>query len=294
MLTKVLVSAPAKLNLTLDITGRREDGYHFMKMVMQAVDLRDEVSIELSGDGNTYLVCDVDSLVCDGSNLALRAADAFFSFTGLENPGLRIHIAKRIPVQKGLAGGSADAAAMLVGLDHLLDTQLDLHELCHIGLKVGADVPFCIQGGTMLAEGIGEILSPLPMLTDCHFVIATPKDGMCTTECFRIYDQRGSSRAPDTDSMVAALTLGDLELIGQNLCNVLEEVCPDTEVQDLLEVLREEDALGAAMSGSGTAVFGIFESARAARACQRKIVPYADFAEVCTPLRHGAVVISEE
>lgn len=294
MISKVVVNAPAKLNLTLDITGIRDDGYHFMRMVMQTIDLYDELIIELTGTGKTELSCNFAGLACDESNLAVRAAKEFFEYIGEESPGIRIHILKNIPIQKGLAGGSTDAAAVLTGLNALMKSELSLQQLCEIGLKLGADVPFCIMGGTMLAEGIGEILSPLPALPNCMIVIATPLQGMCTTQCFSLYDEMGSSRVPDTSAMSDALKYGRLDLVGSNLCNVLEEVCPNREIDSLMEIMRQHGALGAAMSGSGTAVFGIFTDSGKAESCKRELRSHADYVHICHPCNHGAKITFQE
>lgn len=294
MLSKVNVTAPAKLNLTLDITGLRSDGYHIMRMVMQSVDLCDEVITTRTGSGKIELSCDFPALACDENNLAARAAKAFFAYTGQKNPGISIHIKKRIPIQKGLAGGSADAAAVLVGLSRLMEAGLTPAQLCEIGLGLGADVPFCIMGGTSLAEGIGELLSPLPAMPPCHIVIAAPEGGMCTAKSFALYDQHGARRAPDTDAMVSALRNGSIEQVSANLCNVLEEVCPSLDIAPLIDIMRSQGALGAVMSGSGTAVFGIFTDSAKALSCAKALHPHTGSVHISRPCSYGARVTHEE
>lgn len=185
----VTVEAPAKINLTLDVVGRRDDGYHLVETVMQAVDLCDRVTVRRTDKpGAVSLVCG-DARVPDGpDNTAVRAAAAFFEACGLPNPGVEIGLRKRIPLQAGLAGGSADAAGTLVALDRLMDTRMTAAELCAVAETVGADVPFCVLGAAAYAEGTGTILTPLPSLPDCVVVIAKPLDGVSTAEAYRLVD----------------------------------------------------------------------------------------------------------
>ncbi len=262
----MLLHAPAKINLALDILGRRQDGYHFIDTVMQAVDLCDEVELALTG-GGIEVECLGMKLPAGEGNTAYRAARLFFERTGLKS-GVKIRIDKRIPAGAGLAGGSADAAAVLVGLNALLQAGLTVRELCEIGVKVGADVPFCILGGTARIGGIGEKLTPLPALCGCWFVVVKPAVSVSTAEAYRAFDEKGSKGKGDIDAVVRAVAKGDIESIGSLAFNAFEDVIELEDVMRAKEELLSRGALGAAMSGSGSAVFGIFDEKGAAeRAC---------------------------
>ena len=254
---QIFLKACAKLNLFLDITGKRSDGYHTIKSVMQSVDIFDRVKIA-KADGIS-VKCSESAL--DGeSNLAYKAAALFFEQTGIRG-GAEIYIEKRIPMQAGMAGGSADAAAVLRGLNAIYEANLSEDELCAIGTRLGADVPFSLCGGTMLCEGIGETLSSLPELPDCAFVIVKPEIGMSTVESYRIYDEHEAAgfEHGDFSAMSTALEAADISAAGKALYNALECTVPES-VLKIKSALLSAGALGALMTGSGTAVFGIFES----------------------------------
>ncbi|SDN70233.1 4-(cytidine 5'-diphospho)-2-C-methyl-D-erythritol kinase [Acetanaerobacterium elongatum] len=285
------IEAPAKINLTLDITGVRHDGYHILRTVMQTVTLCDYLLLRKTPSGGIQLKCDHEELCCDETNLACRAASAFFAYTDIPPVGVQIVIEKNIPLEAGLAGGSADAAAVLMGLNVLFDTGLSDRTLCELGLPLGADVPFCIMGGTMQGEGIGEILEPLPSLPKCYFVIAKPESGVNTKEAYALFDRENPIRRPDNDMMVAALAAGSLEHIGNQLCNVLEGVCPLPEVSRIKQTMLECGALGAAMSGSGSAVFGLFENKGDARHCLSILNDHYGAVFLAKPCPHGAAIV---
>ena len=273
----VTVEAPAKINLTLDVVGRRDDGYHLVETVMQAVDLCDRVTVRRTDKpGAVSLVCD-DARVPDGpDNTAVRAAAAFFEACGLPNPGVEIGLRKRIPLQAGLAGGSADAAGTLVALDRLMDTRMTAAELCAVAETVGADVPFCVLGAAAYAEGTGTILTPLPSLPDCVVVIAKPLDGVSTAEAYRLVDRAALTRRPHTGAAVA-----------HGLCNVFEEALALPEVAAIGQVMREHGTLGCRMTGSGSAVFGLFDNEEAARRCAAALRRDYDEVFQCRPCPHG-------
>ena len=254
---QIFLKACAKLNLFLDITGKRSDGYHLIKSVMQSVDIFDRVKVAKAN--SISVKCSESSL--DGeSNLAYKAAALFFEQTGIDG-GAEIYIEKRIPMQAGMAGGSADAAAVLRGLNAIYEANLSDEELCAMGTKLGADVPFSLCGGTTLCEGIGEALSPLPELPDCAFVIVKPEIGMSTAESYRIYDEHAAAgfEHGDFSAMSTALESADISAVGKTLYNALECTVPDS-VLKIKSALLGVGALGVLMTGSGTAVFGIFES----------------------------------
>lgn len=271
---KIVIAANAKINLTLDITGRRSDGYHEIESVMQSVSLADTVSIAKAG--GVAVSCSDARLSGDG-NLAARAAQLFFDATGVRG-GADIYIEKRIPVAAGLGGGSADAAAVIVGLNRLYDTRLPVEALCEIGLRAGADVPFCIVGGTMLVRGIGEVMSPLPPLPDCYLVIAKTGEKSSTASLYAQYDKSGAKVRPDNGAMRAAIESGNIKTVAAGLCNVFEELVPQS--RPLKAKMLECGALGASLSGSGPSVFGIFESEKKAADCAKAI---GEAAKVCRP-----------
>lgn len=263
-------SAFAKLNLTLDILGRRDDGYHEMRMVMQSVDLCDTVTVAERDAPGLSARCDLACVPRDGSNLAVKAARRFFESAGAVPPGLEIVLDKRIPVCAGLAGGSSDAAAVLRLLRRAYRPGISRAALEETGAAVGSDVPFCVRGGTALAEGRGERLTDLPALPPCFFVVCKPALSASTPELFRLADAGRPKRRPDTAGMLRALEEGDLEGVAPRLCNVFEEALPRkyAGVFALKRRLLELGAMAACMSGSGPAVFGLFrEEERAAAAC---------------------------
>ena len=263
------LAAPAKLNLTLDILGRREDGYHDMRMVMQSVSLADRVTLEPgeAGSGITA-VSGLRFLPQDRGNLAVSAALAFYEALGQEPPDLRITLEKNIPVCAGTAGGSSDAAAVLRGLNREAGGVFSPEKLAEIGAKVGSDVPYCVMGGTMLAEGRGEVLTPLPALPDCVIVLCKPAFPISTPELFRTWDRQKKRLRPDTEGLVDALSRGDLHGVAQRVYNVFEAVLQPNqrkEIDRIKSAMIQYGALGSAMTGSGPTVFGLFDKEDRAR-----------------------------
>ena len=266
-------AAYAKLNLTLDVLGRREDGYHDLRMVMQTVSLTDRLTIETGGEPRVRVRTDLAFLPADGGNLAAAAARAYWRATGRGEEGLTVTIRKGIPVCAGLAGGSSDAAAVLRWMSEYYGDGLSRAELAEIGQTVGSDVPYCVLGGTALAEGRGEVLTPLPPLPRCWVVACKPDFPISTPELFAQADRVKLRRRPDTAGLVAALEAGDLGGVARRMYNVFEDVLPArlyTRVAEIKNVLIQCGALGANMSGSGPTAFGLFdrlEAAQEARAC---------------------------
>ncbi len=293
MADSLILRAPAKINLFLDITARREDGYHLLNSLMQQISLADTltVSMEKVGDGIS-LLSDRGELACDEHNLVWRAARAFFSAFG-ESRELSVHIQKEIPMQAGLGGGSADCAAMLHALNRLCGFPFSTSELCRIGTPLGADVPFCIAGGTRRAEGIGEILSPLLPMPSCTVVVAMGKETMPTPAAFRSLDARYesfTSRRPRTEAyreIIAALP-DDLPRLARGMYNIFEDaVFPVLPVlQTRLDCLIRNGALGARMSGSGAAVFGLFADRKDAARAADQLRANGASAWLCHPIHH--------
>lgn len=260
------VNAYAKVNLALDILRRREDGYHDMRMVMQTISLCDTVTVEEKGSG---FVLHLEGFTPPEGKKTLeqRAAEAFFATIGQPMPPLEVTLTKNTPAYAGLGGGSADVAALLRILRERYCPELSGEELERIGFEIGSDMPFCVRGGTALAEGRGEILTDLKPLPDCFFVLCKPEFGIPTPLLFAGVDGGELQRRPDVDGMMAALDTGDLHGIAARLCNVFEEVLPEEyhEVFVIKRRLLELGALNAAMSGSGPTVFGIFEEEETAK-----------------------------
>ena len=273
------VTACAKLNLSLDVLDRRPDGYHDMRMVMQTVDLRDAIRLETGTGKPLSMGSDLGFLPANERNLAAAAALKLAEETGADYGGLSIALKKTIPVCAGMAGGSADAAAVLRGLNALLGLGLSPARLEEIGAKVGSDVPYCVRGGTVLAEGRGEVLTDLPPLPACWAVIAKPAFPVSTPELFRALDALRIRRRPDTAGLIAALRAGDLAGVARRMYNVFEDALPPRragEIQALKNHLIQQGAMGACMTGTGSAVFGLFSgeaAARAAREALRELCP---------------------
>lgn len=282
----VTLLAPAKINLTLHVTGRRPDGYHTIESVMQAVDLCDRVTVTLCPPGEGTLTLTDPSLPTDRRNTAMKAAGIFFDQTGLPFSA-RIHIEKHIPQQAGMAGGSADAAAVLAALNFLTGETQPLDALCRMGEQVGADVPFCIRGGCCLARGAGEDLTPLPGLPDCRLVVVKPEVGVPTSEAYRRVDASQKLSPPNTQEMVQALQAEDLCGVGQALQNVFEDCVGLNQVADIRREMEKFHPLGSRMTGSGSAVFALFEKDDpAADACAAALASWGQ-TYVCRPCRCG-------
>ena len=252
----VTVLAPAKLNLSLDVVGTLPNGYHDLDMVMQTIDLYEKITLRRSND--LSLTLPGSFVPVNDKNTAVKAALAFFDYTGLL-AGVDMTIYKRVPVRAGMAGGSADAAGVLVGLNELYGAHLSMSELCAIGAGIGADVPFALLGGTCRVRGVGDLMKALPPCPDCRFVVAMPSVGVSTPEAFARYDTMGSPVHPDCEAQEQAIR--DCNLAG--VCaaggNALEYCSGAVETPAICKTLREHGAVMAQMTGSGAAVFGIFD-----------------------------------
>ena len=251
----------AKINISLDIVSKMDDGYHNLKSVMQSVSLCDEISIECSPGKGVTVDAGLPYLPSDERNIAAKAALAFFDFTGITGYRAHIVVKKRIPVCAGLGGGSTDGACVLRMLDKLFETKLGRKPLETLGNTIGSDVPFSIDGGTKLAESRGEILTDLSPIPHCHIVICKPPFACSTPELFGLVKCEKIRARPDTDGLVKALELGDLGGVARRMYNVFEDVIPrgKLEIAEIKSILLDNGALGAVMSGSGPSVFGVFD-----------------------------------
>ncbi|MCL2033753.1 MAG: 4-(cytidine 5'-diphospho)-2-C-methyl-D-erythritol kinase [Oscillospiraceae bacterium] len=288
---RVVVESCGKVNLSLDITGTGEDGYHMLETVMQSIDLRDVLLIGKRDDDEMRVTCSNPDAPEDDANIAFKAAKEFFAATGIEEQGLSIHIDKSIPVEAGLAGGSADAAAVLRGLDRLFETSLSPEHLLEIGLSVGADVPFCLSGGCALAEGKGEFLTPLRSLPACYITIAKPPEGMSTKYAYKLFDDyEGEVIRPDTKKMIAALDSGLLPEIGRQMFSAFSGIMKSESIM-LSGVMVCSGALGSVVSGSGSAVAGLFDNEKTAKNCLGLLRKQVKDCWLCRPTDYGARII---
>ena len=258
------LNAYAKINLGLDVIGRLPNGYHEVKMIMQSVGICDELTFEKQPSGIT-VTTDSGELPTDENNLIYRAAKLLLDTCSVKE-GVRIHLTKRIPIAAGMAGGSTDAAATLKAVNQLFRFGKTKEELMELGVKIGADVPYCILGGTALAEGIGERLTPLPPMPDCHLLVAKPDINVSTKYVYTTLDAAPILFHPDIDGMTAAIFAGDLTGITARLGNVLETVTVPAHpiISKIKEKFLELGSDGVLMSGSGPTVFGIFSDRTAA------------------------------
>lgn len=270
-MTTLYEGAFAKVNLTLDVFGKREDGYHDLKSVMQTLSLRDDIEIDVGTGQPWSLLCDREGIPCDERNLAWKAAKIYFQTVGKDPDGLQIRITKRIPSEAGLGGGSADAAAVLRALNKHYGQPLSIAALAELGGLVGSDVPFCVLGGTAVSEGRGERLRKLPDMPDCIFVVCKPEFSASTPELYARLDEKPIGKRPDHSAMETAIFTGDLGGVAQNLYNVFDPVvtADHLELNYIKSIFNAYGSLGQQMTGSGSAVFCIVtEFEHAAVICQ--------------------------
>ena len=255
------IEAHAKINLSLDVLGKRDDGYHTLQMIMQTIQLHDTISIHEIPDG-VEIMCEAPYVPNNSSNIAYKAAQAILEKYKIK-AGVRLEITKRIPVAAGLAGGSTDAAAVLKGMNELFGLGIDINELMAIGKTIGADVPYCIMGGTALAEGIGEKLTPLSGLGNIPVLLVKPRIGVSTAWVYKNLNLENVGERPNTPLLISAIAEGDTKTLAANMKNVLESVTQ--KKYPIIEAIKREllklGATGSMMSGSGPTVFGIFEDA---------------------------------
>lgn len=262
------IKAYAKVNISLDIVGKREsDGYHLLKMIMQGIDLYDVIDIDKQREGIT-ITCNKNYVPVDERNLAYKAAALFKEIYDIKD-GVKINIIKNIPVSAGLAGGSTDGAAVLKVMNKLFNINASNEELMKIGLSLGADIPYCIQGGTALCEGIGEVITPLDSFKDKIIVLVKPSFGVSTKEVYKNFDINKVRKHPETEKLIEAMKNNDLNFVAENMKNLLENVT--LRKHKVLIRIKEEmnscGAMGAMMSGSGPTVFAFFDDMFKAQMC---------------------------
>ena len=258
-MTTLYEGAFAKVNLTLDVLGKREDGYHDLRSVMQTLSIRDDVEIDIGTGKPWAMQCSMEGIPCDERNLAWKAAKVFFDAVKKDPDGLEIRITKRIPVEAGLGGGSADAAAVLRALNRHYGNPLSILALAELGAQVGSDVPFCVVCGTAMVEGRGERLRKLPDMPDCIFVVCKPDFSVPTPALYKKIDEVSIPKHPDNQAMESALLAGDLEKVCKNVFNVFDPVVTEEhlELNYLKSIFHQYGAITYQMTGSGSAVFAI-------------------------------------
>ena len=287
----IKVFAPAKINLMLEVLNRRENGYHSLEMIMQSVSLHDIVNITINNTEEICVSCNKDIGSSLENNTAYKAAKIFIERLGKENIGVNIVIEKNIPAQAGLAGGSADGAATLVGLNKLFDDFFSNEEILHMAELIGSDVPFCVGGGAMLATGTGTQLTKINNMPECFIVLAKPEVGVSTKQAYKLCDDYGFENRRSYDYMISAIENDNIYSVAENLFNRFENVMKLDEIDYIKRVMVNNGALNACMTGSGSAVFGIFCDGFKARKCCDNLKK--EFREVflCTPIPHGCKII---
>lgn len=256
MANKLFGKAFAKINLTLDVVGRRDDGYHYIESVMQSISLCDDITLINTDAKDIIIECSDHNVPCDKRNTTYKACVKYFDFTGISNSGVKIIIEKNIPSEAGLGGGSSDAAVVIRLLDEMFDTKLSLDDMTKIGAQVGADVPFCIVSGTALCKGLGEEVTPLPKLKEHYILLVKPNFGISTPLAYKEFDERKLVSLSSTGDMVNAISGG--EDICRFLSNDLERAVDNAEISAIKNRLADLGADGALMTGSGSCVYGIF------------------------------------
>ena len=261
-MTTLYEGAFAKVNLTLDVLGKREDGFHDLKSVMQTISIRDDVEIDVGTGKPWELQCSQEGVPTDERNLAWKAAKVYLDTIGKDPDGLTIRITKRIPMEAGLGGGSADAGAVLRALNKHYGSPLSILALAELGAQIGSDVPFCTLCGTAMAEGRGERLRKLPDMPECFFVVCKPDFCCSTPELYKKLDGTVPGMRPDNQAMESALLAGDLHKIADNVCNVFDPLVTQDhlELNYIKSICNSYGAIAQQMTGSGSAVFAIVES----------------------------------
>lgn len=286
---KEQINAYAKINLHIDISSKRQDGFHDVEMIMQSVSLCDDISVTFTDDGNFSAECNVADVPTGDKNIAVRAARLFAERASLKT-GVKISIEKRIPMAAGLAGGSTDAAAVLVAMNRLCSDRFSYEELCNMAATLGSDVPFCISGGIAYSEGRGEILTPfLPIPSDTVFVIACGGEGVSTPWAYGLMDKEFNDfcdyKTKGVEDFENTLRSNEPHLFYEHLFNIFEVpvMAHRPAVSHMCEVMLAYGAKAAMMSGSGPSVFGVFDDVSKAELAQKALAESGYFASVCTP-----------
>lgn len=285
------VKAAAKINLMLDILKKLDNGYHSLFMIMQSVDLYDTVTVEKNSINEIIIKCNKDGVPCNEKNIAYKCAKAFFDYCNVADRGVTIEIEKNIPMAAGVAGGSADGAAVLYCLNKIYNINLTEKELCKIGNKVGADIPFSLTGGTAVTLGTGNVIAPVTDLPECYIVLAKPDQDVSTPEAYAEFDALNRVRHLDRVSMIDAVSNGDYETICSLCGNVFEQAVEVPKRPHIKGIMRKCGADACCMSGSGPTVFGLFSKKENAELCYEKLCKKYINVFMCKPVNKGVVEI---
>ena len=285
------VKAAAKINLMLDILKRLDNGYHSLFMIMQSVDLFDIVTVDKNNQNKIIIECDKDGVPCNEKNIAYKCAVKFFEYCNINDIGVTIKIEKNIPMAAGVAGGSADGAAVIYCLNKIYNTNLSQKELCEIGNKVGADIPFSLTGGTAVTLGTGNVIAPVKDLPECYIVLCKPEQDVSTPEAYAEFDALSRVRHLDRVSMIDAVSNGDYEKICLLCGNVFEQAVEVPKRPHIKGIMRKSGADACCMSGSGPTVFGLFSDKDKANECYDKLKAKYNQVYICKPVNMGIVEI---
>lgn len=283
------VKVAAKINLMLDILKKLPNGYHSLFMIMQSVDLYDTITVEKNNENKIVIKCDTDCVPCNEKNIAYKCAKAFFNACNIEEQGITIEIEKNIPMAAGTAGGSADGAGVLYCLNKIYDTNFTQKELCEIGSKVGADIPFSLTGGTAITLNTGDIIAPVKDLPECYIVLCKPDQDVSTPEAYAQFDALSRVRHLDRVSMIEAVANADYEKICAYCGNVFEQAVEVPKRPHIKGVMRKCGADACCMSGSGPTVFGLFSDKEKAEDCYNKLTKKYNNVYLCKPTNKGIV-----
>ena len=281
------VKAAAKINLMLDILKRLDNGYHSLFMIMQSVDLYDTIDVYKNDLNQIVIKCDNDKVPCNEKNIVYKCANAFFNSLSIADRGVTIEIQKCIPMAAGIAGGSADGAATLYCLNKIYNTNLNERELCQIGEKIGADIPFSLTGGTSIALGTGTIIAPVKDLPECYIVLCKPEQDVSTPEAYAQFDALARVRHLDRISMIDAISNCDYEKICSLCGNVFEQAIEVPKRPHIKGIMRKSGADACVMSGSGPTVYGIFSNKEQAEDAYGKLIKKYDQVYLCKPVKAG-------
>lgn len=290
---EIKIKSPAKINLALDIKGKRDDGYHNVEMVMQSVNLYDVITITSADHKDIKINFNKDLNIDIKRNTAYHAAKLFFEHAGIENDGINIYIEKNIPISAGLAGGSSDAAGVLVGLNNLFNKDYSKTELAGIGSKIGADVPFCIYGGTMLATGTGTELKKLNASPNCYFVLTKPDLSISTEEAYKLSDNTTFNNYGSVGSVVDALNSKNIEKLSKSVFNRFSQIIAVDELYDIEKIAYKSGSLASCMSGSGPTVFSMFTDLNLANECIMNLNKKYRDVFLCLPVGSGCEIVNQ-
>lgn len=283
------VKVAAKINLMLDILKRLENGYHSLFMIMQSVDLYDTITVEKNTENKIIIKCNTEGVPCNEKNIAYKCAKAFFNACNIQEQGITIIIEKNIPISAGTAGGSADGAGVLYCLNKIYNINLSHNELCEIGSKVGADIPFSLTGGTAIALNTGDVIAPVKNLSECYIVLCKPEQDVSTPEAYAQFDALNRVRHLDRVSMIDAVASGDYEKICTHCGNVFEQAVEVPKRPHIKGIMRKCGADACCMSGSGPTVFGLFSDKEKAEDCYNKLAKKYNNVYLCKPASKGIV-----